>query len=155
MDQLVKTEGITKQVIQDYAQELIRSIEEGHANPIDTALQVKFMEDLITAIKERLRVAVIAEAGKYAKGEDIVRYNGRVQVKEAGVKYDYHTCLDPTYQKLTDQINELEFQRKEREAFLKSLTSSVTLVDEETGEVITIHPPQKKSTTTYAITWKA
>lgn len=144
---------VTKQVINDYAMDIIKSIEEGNLNAIDAALRVKFMEDLIAAMKERLRGHVLDDLDKYAKGETIVKYNANFQVKEAGTKYDFFNCNDPEWDSLTQQINELTDQRKEREKFLKTLRKSIDMIDKETGEVITINPPVKSSTTTYAITW--
>jgi hypothetical protein len=144
---------VTKQVISDYAMDIIKSIEEGHLNAVDAALRVKFMEDLIAAMKERLRGHVLDELDKYTKGEDIVKYNANFQVKEAGVKYDFFNCNDPEWDDLTQQINELTDQRKDREKFLKTLKKSIEMIDKETGEIITINQPIKSSTTTYSVTW--
>lgn len=144
---------VTKDVISNYAMDIIKSIEEGNINAVDTALQVKFMEDLIVAMKEKLRGLVLDELEKYAKGEIIVRHNGNFTVKEAGTKYDYHNCKDPEYDQLTQQINELSEQRKDREKFLKTLQKPIDMIDKETGEIITINPAIKTSTTTYSITW--
>ena len=40
-------EYITKAAIQDYSDYLIKQLEDGHANPMDMALRLKFMEELI------------------------------------------------------------------------------------------------------------
>ena len=144
---------VTKQVINEHALELIQLIEEGHLNAVDMALKVKFMEDLIIAMKERLRENVLAELGKYSKGEDIVKYNANFQVKEAGTKYDFTNCNDPLWDDLNEQINLLQSERKERERFLKTLRKPIEMIDQETGEIITIQQPIKSSTTTYQITW--
>ena len=146
-------EHVTKQVINDYAMDIIKSIQEGNMNAIDAAIRVKFMEDLIAAMKEKLRGYVLEDLSKYSKGEDIVKYNANFAVKETGVKYDFHNCKDPEWDELTQQINILSDQRKDREKFLKTLQKTIDMLDQETGEVISINPPIKSSTTSYAITW--
>ena len=74
-------------------------------------------------------------------------------VKEAGIKYDFSKCEDVIWNDIDKKMQMLTERKKEREAFLKSLKERFTYVDESTGEIITLYPPQKKSTTTYAITW--
>jgi hypothetical protein len=43
---------------------------------------------------------------------------------------------------------------KEREAFLKALKEQLIYIDESTGEIVTLYPPRRKSTTTYSVLWK-
>jgi PHP family Zn ribbon phosphoesterase len=126
---------------------------EGVINPLDLALQIKFIEDVIANFKEKLREEVILELSKYGK-DDCSKFNGKFEVREMGVKYDFHDCNDSIYNDLTQKINELIDQRKEREKFLKSLKNSECIVNQSTGEIVTIFPPKKSSTTSYAIKWK-
>lgn len=148
------SEKVTKDVISAYAKELIDSIYEGNVNALDIAVRVKFMEDVITSIKDKLRDSVIEQCSKYQKGEDIVHYNGEFAIKEAGVKYDYTNCNDPELNDIVKEIERLTELRKEREKFLRAIKTSITTCCELTGEVITLFPPIKSSTTTYSIKWK-
>jgi len=144
---------ITKETIKEQSIALLKDLDEGHFSPLHIAAQLKFIEDVITNIKEEVRQRVVAEKDKY--GKDAMTYHGATfDIKEAGVKYDYSHCNDTIWDDLKQQLDTLNQQMKEREAFLKSLKERLTYVDESTGEIITIYPPQKKSTTTYAITWK-
>jgi hypothetical protein len=147
-------EQITKEAIQQYADVLIDQLEAGHSNTLDVALKIKFMEELIEKIKDRLRSMVVDELDKYQKGEECVRYNASFKAKESGVRYDFHPCNDPKWSGLTQSINELTEKRKERELFLKSIKEKTTFVDDETGEIVNIFPARKLSTTTYEIRWK-
>lgn len=143
---------VTKESIKEQSLALLNDLDEGHMTPLQVAAQFKFIEDVISNVKEELRQRVIAEQDKY--GKDKMTYHGATfDIKEAGVKYDYSQCNDAIWNDLSQQIEALTEQRKEREAFLKSLKEKLTYVDESTGEVATIYAPQKKSTTTYAITW--
>lgn len=144
---------VTKEIIKEHSLGLLHDLDQGHISPLQLASQLKFMEDIITNVKEELRQRVIAEQSKY--GKETMKYQGAsFDIKEAGVKYDYSKCDDTIWNDLKQKINALNEQMKEREAFLKSLRERLTYIDESTGEIITLYPPQRKSTTTYAITWK-
>ena len=94
----------------------------------------------------------IAEQDKY--GKERMSYHGATfDIKEAGVKYDYSQCQDVIWNDIDKKMQMLTERKKEREAFLKTIKERFTFVDESTGEIVTIYPAQKKSTTTYAITW--
>ena len=147
-------ERITKETIREKADLMMNLIDEGHVNPMDVALRLKYFEDLSAALKERFRRYVLDELGKYAKGERIVRYNGLFTVKEAGVKYDYAACGDPVWDSLNGELERIKSLMKEREKLLKSVKGIMTIVNEETGEVATIMEPGKSSTTTYQVEWQ-
>lgn len=147
-------EYITKAAIQDYSDYLIKQLEDGLANPMDMALRLKFMEELIDKMKERLRSLVIDELGKYTKGKDIIRHNGQFKAKETGVRYDFTGCNDPLWNRFNQEIVELTEKRKEREAMLKTIKEKQTIIDEETGEIANLFPARKLSTSSYEIRWK-
>ena len=72
-----------------------------------------------------------------------------------GVKYDYSNCNHPRLNDIYNQIEALDKERKEIEKFLQSIKASMVIADESTeGEMITIYPPVKKSTTTPVFTFK-
>ena len=144
---------VNKEIIKETSLALLNDIDEGHMHPLQVAAQFKFIEDVITNVKEELRQRVISEQSKY--GKDAMTYHGATfDIKEAGVKYDYSQCDDTIWNDLKQQLDALNDKMKEREAFLKTLKERFTYIDESTGEIITLYPPQKKSTTTYSITWK-
>ena len=143
---------VTKETIKEQSLALLKDLDEGHFSPLHLAAQLKFVEDVISNIKEEVRQRVIAEQDKYGKG-DMTYYGARFDIKEAGVKYDYSHCNDVIWDDLKKQMDALNEQIKEREAFLKTLKERFTYIDESTGEIVTLYPPQRKSTTTYAITW--
>jgi len=143
---------VNKASIKEQSIALLKDMDEGHITPLQLAAQLKFVEDIITNVKEELRQRVIAEQSKYGK-ERMTFKGATFDIKEAGIKYDYSQCDDTIWNDLKQQLDVLNQQMKEREAFLKSLKERLTYVDESTGEIVTIYPPQKKSTTTYSITW--
>ncbi len=135
---------VTKETIKEQSIALLKDLDEGHFSPLHIAAQLKFIEDIITNVKEEVRQRVIAEKDKYGKG-DMTYYGARFDIKEAGIKYDFSHCQDDIWNDIDKQIQALTEQRKEREAFLKTIKERFTYIDESTGEIVTINPPQKKS----------
>lgn len=143
---------VNKETIKETSLALLNDIDEGHMHPLQVAAQFKFIEDVITNVKEELRQRVVAEQDKYGK-EKMTYHGATFDIKEAGVKYDYSHCDDMIWNDLKQQLDALNEKMKEREAFLKTLKERFTYIDESTGEIVTLYPPQKKSTTTYQVSW--
>jgi len=144
---------VSKETIKEHSINLLADLDNGYITPLQLAAQLKYFEDIIANVKEEVRQRVVAEQSKYGK-ERMTFKGATFDIKEAGVKYDYSNCDDTIWNDLKQQLDDLNDKMKEREAFLKSLRERLTYVDESSGEIVTIYPPQKKSTTTYAITWK-
>lgn len=143
---------VSKESIKETSLALLNDIDEGHMHPLQVAAQFKFIEDVMTNVKEELRQRVIAEQDKYGK-EKMTYHGATFDIKEAGVKYDYSDCNDTIWDDLKQQIDALTEQIKEREAFLKNLKERFSYIDESTGEIVTLYPPKRKSTTTYSVSW--
>ncbi len=145
---------VSRSMIIDHAKSLLQLIEEGHIDALSVAMQMKYLQDVMELAKEKLREYVINELSKYQKGQDITKHGATFQLKEAGVSYDYSGCGHAQYNELKQQIAILNEQCKEIEKFLRTIKDSMTVVDESTGEIITIHAPIRRSTTTYQCTIK-
>lgn len=137
---------------QDFAQSVVNGLKEGHSDPLKVHLQVKCMEDLIKQITSHpdYKELTLEEAAKY--GKSFEHYNAKFEVKEMGVKYDFTQCGDPIYNKLAEQLAELEKQVKDRQAFLKTVQPGTQLLIED--EVVTLYPPIKTSTTSITVNLK-
>lgn len=79
-----------------------------------------------------------------------------VSVEQAATKteYDFSVCKDAEYDQLVKVFDAAKLALDERKKFLKGLKSKLTLVDEETGEVSTIYPPNKLQTEGLKLTIK-
>lgn len=123
---------------------LVENIKAGNINPLDAYTRMKALEKFIEDSKDQIRLWVIDEAMKYPKGT--FEYNGcELNIQETGTRYDYAGTGDPEYLRLKEAI-------KKREAFLKAVSKPETITDHETGEIVTINPPIKTSTTSVAVT---
>lgn len=137
------------------ANEIILPVIEGDVNPIDVYVKAKAIQDALKIVTDddRVKDLVICEVEKY--GNNTTYNSASLQVKEMGVKYDYSVCNDSIYNDLVDNIEKLKETLKQREKFLKSISSDGTLmVDEETGEVNKIYPPIKMAAQGISVTFK-
>ena len=142
----------TRESIGDAITYLRNQLDNGDLNPEELAIRVKWMEEYIKEAKEAIRPHVLDSIGKYTKGEDIVKYGSRIEPMEAGTRYDYSGCGDIVWNELQKAKEGHDKLIKDREKFLQAIKGRQELYDESTGEVYTVFPPKKTSTSTYKVT---
>ena len=78
----------------------------------------------------------------------VTKGDAKLEIAEVGTRYDFAATNDPKIAELYAMKKALDAEIKEREAYLKALPSSgVQVVDADSGEVNTLYPPVKSSTT--------
>jgi hypothetical protein len=93
------------------------------------------------------------EIEKY--GKELVTVNGvKLELAEVGTKYDYSQCNDDVLSELEFQLTIMEAKIKERQNFLKTLPARGMEIIKDGGEVASIFPPTKSSTSSYKTTIK-
>ena len=148
----IKLMPLSKTQIIEFAEQLKETLESGNVNPLELALYFKAIEETIKQVKDTLSPLALNEAEKYGKS---FNYNGAsVSIKELGTTYDFSQCNDAQWNDYDEIIKVATELKKQRETFLKSLTDAMTIVNDVTGEIETIYPPIKKSTTGITITIK-
>ena len=144
---------LTKRDIEALSIDLLNPVLEGEVDPVSHAVKLKAMQETIkrTLDDDRMKDAVLSEIEKYGKERS---WNGAtVKIKETGVSYDHSNCNDPVYARLIEERMLLDAKIKEREAFLKTVPDNTTVIDDETGEIYTIHPAIRMAKTSYSITF--
>jgi hypothetical protein len=142
----------TKQQIETFAYSLEQGLINGQIIASDLLRFQKAMEKVFEKIKPTLIENALNEISNFEKNPVIK--GSEFSIVEAGVKYDYSECNDIEYNTLTTQIEALKSTLKDRETFLKSIKQPMQMIDENSGEVFTIYPPKKSSTTTLKVTFK-
>lgn len=146
----------TKEERQSFTLDLINKIENGEADPLKIHLQVKCMEEIIKLLNSNTiyKQAILAAAEKYGQ-KSFEFMNSKVEIKEMGTKYDFEKCNDKEWEFLDATAKADANNLKERETFLKTVPAKgLEIVDKFTGEMVTIYPPSKSSTTSIAVTLK-
>lgn len=152
INKIPTTKSEQEQLASLFAQKVL----DGEISAMEAVIQMKSISESISIFLKNndVRDAVIRETEKYGKGETPSYKGADVQVKETSVKYDFTGCNDSVWDKLNKEKKEVDEKIKHRESFLKLVNGSKTEIDEETGEIYTILPPARSSTTSYSITFK-
>jgi len=156
----ITTKGIfslfetTKEQRSTFTSDVLERIENGTADPVKVYVELKAMEEIVNTLtgNDRYKELLIDAAEK--NGKKFTAFNAEFQIKEAGTKYDFTYCGDDYLLEFYTHQEKLKYLIKEREDFLKKVPVSGMQQVTETGEVITLFPPSKTSTTTVAVTLK-
>lgn len=139
-----------KESIQEISNNFINPIINGDIQIEKGILILRAIKKAIEDAEDKLHEDVVDAISKY--GKEGASINGaKINIKEVGVKYDFDNCHCAIWNDLNNSIKELTEKRKEREAYLKCIIKKTTLVNEETGEIYTINPAIRKSTTGFVI----
>jgi hypothetical protein len=137
-----------------FADDVISKVLAGNTDALKIQLQLKCAEDIVKQItgNDEFKSCLIDAADKY--GSKAFQYmNATFQKREAGVKYDYSNCNDPVLLDLQKQADEIGEKLKARQKLLQSFpVQGMVITDETTGEICTVYPPSKSSSTTIAVT---
>ncbi len=134
----------TSTQIDIFSDGVIRSVQDGEINPLDVVVQLKAMELASDRIKSEIHNNVLSESDKYP-GKEFEWKGNKITKAEHGTKYNFTVTNDPEWIILSEQLRVVTEKIKAREAFLKAMTSSMEVLDSNSGEVVTISPPNKTS----------
>ena len=149
---LLNLNPTNKQEAESFASKLTEAVESGMINPLELHVKLNAMKKAIEDVQKNTREFVMREANKYHE-KSFEAFTAKIEKSETGVKYDFTKCYDPEWQLALQHEQEFAEQRKEREAFLKTLKAPLNMVTED-GEPITIYPPEKSSTSFIKVTLK-
>jgi hypothetical protein len=144
-----------KEERQSFALDLVSKIENGEVDPLKIHLQIKCMEDIIKLLNDNTiyKKAVLEAAEKFPE-KSFTFMNAKIEKKEVGVKYNFENCADPIYKMLEQQTESLKDDLKKRGDLLKTVPAKGMELVMADGEVVTVYPPSKSSTTSIAVTLK-
>jgi len=143
----------TSTQIDVFSDGVIQSVQAGEINALAVLIQLRAMERASARILKEIAPNLLNEADKYPEKE--FEYQGnKITKAEHGTKYDYSSCGDGEWFIHDQAVLSATNSRKAREEFLKALKAPITVLDPLTGEVSTITPPTKKSTSGLNVTIK-
>ena len=140
----------TKTYIEEGAKNVVNLVLDGEICPIKVATALKAMEVAIKLIKDGISEAIEDETAK--EPQKTFERNGHSYNVRNSSRYDYSDCGDPVLIRITGEADVLTEQRKDRETLLKALKEPLSVVDDDTGEIVEVFPPTKLSKTVVAIT---
>lgn len=146
MKQIINIKEIepSKEILPRLAEKIIQSVDDGWDDAVTLSAKLDFVSKVCAEARKDIKEMVLSDI-QY--GKSAIGY--KVEIAEAGVTYDYSHCNDKEIVNLYKEMDKIKEKIKQREKFLKSLKpEGFEYADSETGEVIKLYPPVKKSTTT-------
>lgn len=148
------TNGISKSQLKIMADLSLQEIFE-NGKIIEAAEALSVMENFIKELRGNKQFTDYVRDEIAKNGKQLETQSAKIELAETGVKYNFDNCGDPIYEQLEQQLQSIEADLKDRKEFLKTVpTSGLAVINEQTGELNTIYPPSKSSTSTYKITLK-
>lgn len=142
---------VSKASVEEIRKEIATKVTEGEISAVQVQAAIKFYEKIFNGDDKKdnglvhtIKPYVVDELEKDPHRKNWFGFN--VTIGETGARYYFDNCNDPVYNELTEQLKELTDKIKERETFLKGVKTAMPIVSLD-GEVVTIYPPAKKSTT--------
>lgn len=140
-----------KKQIKSLSSGIAQKVKDGELDSIEAFAMAKKGKELFEDLEKQLRPHVHLNI---SKTETYVKNNVEFILAETGVGYDYSMCNHPRYNKLVEDIEKLQKEKKNLEEILKNIKGSMTIVDEESGEIIKLMPPIRISTDGFKATLK-
>ena len=135
---------ISQTGIDVFSDQLINEVQAGTLNPLELRAMVKSLELIIDRVNKATQANQLRAADLFP-GDSFEAYGVKFLKGDVYTSYNFEGCNDPVWASWAAILEGAKEQVKEREAFLKALKEPLTVVDDETGEVSTIRPPNKKS----------
>lgn len=127
-----------------FSKQIIESVKNGDANPLEVLVMLRSLEAVSELVRDEIGDEVLTAAEKHSE-KKFEAFGALVEKTELGTKYDYGTSNDTVYERLQVDANTAKSRLDERTAFLRGLKGDMTIIDELTGEVVTVKPPMKRS----------
>lgn len=148
------TNGISKAQLKIMADMSLQEIFE-NGKIIEAAEALSVMENFIKELRGNKQFTDYVRDEISKNGKQLETNSAKIELAETGIKYNFDNCGDVIYEQLSQQLESIEQQLKDRKEFLKTVPASgLPILNEQTGELTTIYPPSKSSTSTYKITLK-
>jgi hypothetical protein len=146
------TTRITKTDIRTISNNMVADIL-NNGNIIESADALNKMETLIKEIKSTPEWIDYLREEVAKRGASIITPSGtRIELAEVGVKYDFSKCGDEQINDLFAEQERIESLIKERQTFLKTIPVSGLDIVTINGELVTIYPPSRSSTSSIKTT---
>lgn len=145
--------GLTKTSIKTLAVQFTENILE-NGGAMEAAEALSAVENFVKEVKtsDKLKDAIRSEIELNGKSYTLPS-GAKLELAETGSKYDFSQCNDADLVYMEQRMADLEEQLKQRKDMLKNLPlQGIDMAMQTTGEVVTIYPPSKTSTSSYKVT---
>ena len=149
--QTITSMPVTWDSIESFVARIKEEVLSGEHDPLVIEIHLKAMEETIKLLRQDAEIKEVSIKKALRYGEKKFSFHGvDMQVRDAGISYDYASTNDSEWAILDAQFKEIQEKKKAREKYLQSLPpeGAVTLQ----GEFI--NPPARSAKTTLFVTLK-
>ena len=149
-----------------FVEDVVNKLRDEQADPLKVHIYIKAMEEIISTLtvldEKKNKTPWLAKEYKELllnaaekNGKKFLLNNAEFSIKETGTSYDFSKCDDTELAALLIEQEEIKVKVDARKTFLKALPLvGMEMLDKSTGEMVTIYPPSKSSTTSVSVSLK-
>lgn len=148
----VSNASLTKEAQGNLAESLVAQVTDGKVDAVAAFVQIKAIAEVCEQFLKNQAVSEAVQSAVVVRGNDAAFGGAKVGVSNS-TRYDYASSGDPQYLDLIKRKESIASQLKAREMYLKAITDEQTIVDRETGAIVTIVPPTKTVSQSLRVTF--
>lgn len=148
----VSNASLTKEAQGNLAESLVAQVTDGKVDAVAAFVQIKAIAEVCEQFLKNQAVSEAVQSAVVVRGNDAAFGGAKVGVSNS-TRYDYASSGDPQYLDLIKRNESIASQLKAREMYLKAITDEQTIVDRETGAIVTIVPPTKTVSQSLRVTF--
>ena len=148
----VSNASLTKEAQGNLAESLVAQVTDGKVDAVAAFVQIKAIAEVCEQFLKNQAVSEAVQSAVVVRGKDAAFGGAKVGVSNS-TRYDYASSGDPQYLDLIKRKESMASQGKAREMDLKAITDEQTIVDRETGAIVTIVPPTKTVSQSLRVTF--
>lgn len=142
-----------KKDIQAMALNIAKLVRDGEEDALSVLIKCKAVKKACEDAERMIENAAFQQADYYESKTFNVG-GAEIQVKEAGVKYNFDEVGHKQYNEICAEIDRLNAEKKRIETILKAHPDVWVETDINTGETYEVAPVAKSSKTTLSVTFK-
>lgn len=148
----VSNANLTKEAQGNLVENLVAQVTDGKADAVTAFVQIKAIAEVCEQFLKNPAVVAAVQSAVLVRGKDAAFGGAKVGIYST-TRYDYSSSGDTQYLDLIKQNKSIASQLKAREMYLKAITDEQTIVDRETGAIVTITPPAKTVSQSLRVTF--
>lgn len=148
----VSSANLTKEAQGNLVESLVAQVTDGKADAVSAFVQIKAIAEVCEQFLKNPAVGAAVQSAVLVRGKDAAFGGAKVGISST-TRYDYASSGDSQYLDLIKQKDSIANKLKAREMFLKAITEDQTIVDHETGAIVTIVPPTKTVSQSLKVTF--
>lgn len=126
---------------------IIKAMEDGIIDPLEVAAWAKGLTEVAEWVSNASKEKIVDYMERNGLKEQ-VGFGFRFVLREyLGAKYDYSQTGHPLWVKFSREAQKIKEELDAVQKQLQATKKPFTMIDEETGEVVTVNPPAKSGKT--------